>query len=393
MQPIRIVIPGEYWDSFVYEGRLYLFDSSGEIKAIDWDQLINEWRIEESLRFSLTCAFSRSDYLYGSRWDLLFQDAEMKNLIVNKFNKLAQIELSLDATLDGFVIGTQENRFPFPHNDATIYKRRIYVAGQKGIYSASCNKKTQKPVSTRIDKATDMPALTISASYDSLAIAGGDEGAFDFNLGSDYWSELNGRMPKQLDKRNCIDVNWAYYNLYCSSHVKRGYLVEFDLDVQQNGPKTEYNRKKREVLLDDKIFHSAGYSWGNQDKLSSVKENLLKVVRYNPWADRKEEQKEDLGTVQIGPLHGNIVSGKTALFGSVLEDDDSLIILPSIGEPLIIKGEPVNWRIFPRSKHYENHLHIIYNDRLEVWSFNHDYFIDQKDKMIGTKYSAPPIRK
>jgi len=46
-------------------------------------------------------------------------------------------------------------------------------------------------------------------------------------------------------------------------------------------------------------------------------------------------------------------------------------------------GEPVNWRIFPRSKHYENQLHIIYNDRLEIISFNHDYFVNQNEKWAG----------
>jgi hypothetical protein len=50
---------------------------------------------------------------------------------------------------------------------------------------------------------------------------------------------------------------------------------------------------------------------------------------------------------------------------------------------MVIPGEPVNWRVFPRSKHYANHLHVVYDDRLEVWSFNHDYFLDQKKKRLG----------
>ena len=51
-----------------------------------------------------------------------------------------------------------------------------------------------------------------------------------------------------------------------------------------------------------------------------------------------------------------------------------------------LSGEPINWRVFPRSKFYENHLHIVYPDRLEILSFNDDYFVDQEKKKAGIRY-------
>jgi hypothetical protein len=34
----------------------------------------------------------------------------------------------------------------------------------------------------------------------------------------------------------------------------------------------------------------------------------------------------------------------------------------------------------------KNQLHVIYEDRLEILSFNHDYFVDQEAKLSGITY-------
>ena len=78
-----------------------------------------------------------------------------------------------------------------------------------------------------------------------------------------------------------------------------------------------------------------------------------------------------------------MVSARAAHFGSVIEHDDGLFIVPSAGEPFFMKGEPTNWRVFPRSHDYRNHLHVIYEDRVEIVVFTHDYFINQQTKLAG----------
>ena len=79
---------------------------------------------------------------------------------------------------------------------------------------------------------------------------------------------------------------------------------------------------------------------------------------------------------------------KTSLFGLVFEFDDSLMVLTSDGKTRTIEGEPVNWRVFPRSRRYENHLHVLREDGLQIFSFNQDVEQNQFDKLIGTKVPA-----
>ncbi|UOX33953.1 hypothetical protein LXD69_00205 [Flavobacterium sediminilitoris] len=35
---------------------------------------------------------------------------------------------------------------------------------------------------------------------------------------------------------------------------------------------------------------------------------------------------------------------------------------------------------------YENHLHVIFDESIDIYSFNQDYFLDQDDKSIGIQF-------
>src|SRR5438874_1752616 len=110
MQPLKITIPGRYWDSQIYAGRLYLFEREGALRTINWDQMIGGWRLEPSLRIAMECAFRRSDYLYGDQWSLAFSDEDIKAVLQHKFERLALVQLEVSANrLDEVSIAVQES--------------------------------------------------------------------------------------------------------------------------------------------------------------------------------------------------------------------------------------------------------------------------------------------
>src|SRR4030095_6125666 len=141
MVPLKLIVPGKYWDSQIYKGRLYLFGRDGDIRTIDWDKLIGEWKIKDRFRLALDCAFRRSDYLYGHKWSLLFADEEIRDLIQAKFRGLAERILEISSEhLEQFVLGRQDSPFPFPHADTTIYLDYLYAASRKGVFCARLSK-------------------------------------------------------------------------------------------------------------------------------------------------------------------------------------------------------------------------------------------------------------
>lgn len=390
MQPLKMIVPGSFWDSQIYSGRLYLFGTQGDIVTLDWDRLITEWGIDGSLQLAMQCAFCRSEYLYGDRWALLFKDSEVKNLIQRKFTRLANTELMVSPKrFEQVKLGQQDTPFPFPHADSTIYNKEIFVASTQGVHSANCEKKTHYPISTRADKHWDAPVLAISASYNSLALAAGDEGLYELPLDGEMYKAGQQNKPLLHTRRNCIDCRWTYYSIYGSSHIASGYLASYVNEIDETTNMTHYHFTKRKFeryVNDQQIFHSKGYSWGTHDKLCQAIDGAIHIVKYNPWKKEFENRFKDLGVLELAEWKGNIVSGGTALFGIIIECDNALVIVPSEGQSITLTGEPVNWRIFPKSKYYENQLHIIYEDRIEILSFNHDYFVDQKEKRSGIRF-------
>src|SRR5690348_8264021 len=121
MQTIKLTIPGSFWDSQIYQGRLYLFERDGGLRTINWDQLIDGISVPVRLNLALQCAFKRSDYLYGSEWDLLFSDPDVKATVTAKFASLTDREIEPSKKLlRSSEIKKQSNPFPFPHADSTI---------------------------------------------------------------------------------------------------------------------------------------------------------------------------------------------------------------------------------------------------------------------------------
>jgi hypothetical protein len=403
MQPLRLTIPGEYWDSQIYSGRLYLFERTGDIRTLDWDRLMQGWHIDSTLRLAFECAFWRSDYLYGDRWSLLFSDEEIKTLIVKKFSDLAEKQLELSRIdLEKYSIRTQKNPFPFPHSDATIYRKNIFVVSPSGVYRATCSKGNVNPISSRPDKKWDAPVLAVDASYLTLALAAGNEGLFGLRLSEDNYessAEANGRL-KRIGKRNCTDCNWTFYSIYGSSHVGPGFLAAYRRVQHKRDPFVS-ERVFEGLISGGSIFRNGGgYSWGNQDKLCQVLGSTVRIINYQPWKEEKTERLTDLGTIdlaesgdirtiELSPWKGEVVSGAAALFGTIIECENAVVVVPSEGPAMTFPGEVVNWRVFSRSIQYENQLHLIYDDRLEIFSFNHDYFVDQNQKRSGIRHFQP----
>ncbi len=386
MQPIKLEIEGKYWDSQIYSGILYLFTLDGEIISIDWEKLINRLNIEENLKLALLCAFSRSDYLYSREFDLLFGDREIKHVITNKFLNLSNYDLIITKNkIEEYTLTKQDSPFPFPHSDSTIYLNNIYTSSKDGIHRATCNRRRSKyVVSTRREKKWDAPSLSVTGSYGSLAVAAGDEGLFEIGLKSDFYDDkINFKAPRLLSSSHCSDCGWTFYSIFASSHVADGYHATFKKEKIDD---RVYKREFNEIKFSRNIFNNSGYSWGTQDKIYKVSGNIISIVKYSPWQRDNNEEYHKLGEIHLENWKGNVVSGKNALFGIVIECENAIVVKLSNDDFHNIPGEPVNWRIFPRSKYYENQLHIIYDDRLSIYSFNQDYFVDQRLKKIGSEH-------
>jgi len=391
MQPLKLVIHGKYWDSYIYSGTLYLFELDGSICSLNWDNLIGTWDISEKLRISLECAFLRSDYLYSSDVQRLLRDADIKSVVQRKFQRLSQMSLIItDKLLKKHCKKRQDNRLLFPHADLEIYNNNLYVGSASGLVRATCNRKGERyPISTRPEKRWDGPALGLSASYNSLAIAAGNEGLLEMELG--HGREVNRQSkPIPVCPQQCRDCGWTYWSVFASSD-NSGFLAEYTRDDKRNWRHTTREFKGTESA--EEIFGSQGYAWGAKEKLCQATQGAIKVMKYSPYMSEPEETIRHIGDIPLECSNGGIISASTANFGVIVELEKAIMVLTSSEHTITLPGEVVNWRVFPRSHHYENQLHLVYEDRVEILSFNEDYLVDQEAKIVGTSFPKPIGRR
>lgn len=420
---MRLILEGQFWDSQIYMGKLYLFTIDGRVHTIDWERLISEFTLPAELALPMQCAFSRSDYLYENQQDLIHQDPQVREVIQSKFIRLGNHHKTPRvADWRYYLINTKDSPFPFPHLDATIYMKGFFSVSENGVFVVSngeleskSKSKSKRGKSGKAMRLWDCPVISVDASYGALALAAGPEGLFEFEL--DDWVKGDPREARRIDKRHCSDCSWAYYSIMGSSHKQGGIFAEYVTiaeDGDQGRPRPtngkdfepsnlgrswreapKLQRRFEKARAPEEIFkQEGGYCWGGMDKICQAREGAMTVARYSPWEEDETKRLRILRRITFdtakGNGNGNPVCGAVAPFGSIIELDQCIVVVRSDDEILTIPGAPIiNWRVFNRSKQYENQLHVIYENRLEIFSFNHDYFIDQKDKLCGSRAYGP----
>lgn len=385
---IRIVIPGAFWDSQLYSGTLYLFGVSGELRTLSWEKLIADLPVPETLRIAANFAFLGNHRLYEPGARQLLGDPDIRRVLLAKFLQLGAMP-AWEVGLNG--AHTQDNPLPFPHNDSDVHYHNLYVGSSQGLHSLTTGERRGVKDGVRL---SDVPALHIAARLSTMAHASGDDGLFAIGI-ADESDSLNGHVAREVrvSALPCMTCEWAFASVVAAGFDHSVYIAPFDrvLSPPVNGRRgrRSVQRQFDRIIQEPDIFKGEalqhrGFTWGAGDKIFRFGEGHIGVVQYTPHP-KKQATFAFKGNILVDDTDAgaSVVAARAASFGSVVERDDALLVLLTTGESLTLSDEPTNWRVFPRSKNYVNHLHVIYEDRLEVWAFTHDYFTDQKKKLAG----------
>jgi len=405
MQPVKISIHGDYIDCQIYRGRLYLWTFDGKIKVYKWNDLINSLPNNKRDALPLKFCFLDGNYLYKSDLVELFHDSNFKKLLIDKFSILSKQYYKLsEKQVDKYLFGEQDNPNKALPTDTEIYGSILYYITEKGLFSSTAHRNNHKyPVSTKSTKLWDCNLLSIKANkYPQLALSGGDEGLFEFDISYYFRRKWNMKDPVQISKNHSSFANYTYYSIYNSSLNEGSYMALFDLkkvdeeviaDVHNFG-KSKFQREFNKEITEMKIFKTQGQrnnlSWGIDDKIYRTTDNGFEIVRFrnNPNKDKGEEQFTQLHNLNLQAWKGKVIGGGTSYFGTIVECENALVVLLSNGQTKTIEGPITRWRVYPRSMNYQNHLHVIMDDRIDIYSFNQDYFLDQNEKLIGLEHKT-----
>jgi|GEM_PF-482439 len=395
MNPSRIVIQGNYWDCQIYRGRLYLFTVIGTVKTINWNSLVDSIQEDDYTKIAVNYAFKNGRNLYHPELNDLFKDTDIKNLLRSKFADLSLKQISVtEEDLSQHLIGEQDSPFHELHTDSEVFSNKLYVLTHNNLLSSTIHGSSKKyPVARNVQKHFDLYGFTIRANrYARLAVSAGDDGLMEYNGSSNYGLSSNDdRRMVQISNRHSSFADYSFLSIYNSSLAGDSFMSYFTWNPENERSIPE--RIKKGEFDETSIFESNlrrqhYLSWGSNEKIYRAVDGGLEMVRFNNYAKIDEPIFSDVKFIPFQTWKGQVLSAYIAYFGTVLHCENAVVVMLSDGTFYNIPGEASRVRIFPRSFNYENHLHVIQDNSLEIYSFNNDYFVDQKSKDFGFAYRA-----
>jgi len=399
MRSVKLTIEGAYWDSQIYSGELMLFDFDGAFHRIDWHQVVDQIAIDNpSVQTALRVAFSDSDLFYNPKVRKVLCDPHIEAPIKSQLSQLADLSISSSQETWRRNWRTEDTPFGFLPNDTDVYYNQIFAGGDEGLFSIPRNAiNPGRLFKKQPTKHHDARIFQVKASdrFTAIAAAAGDDGLFEFAFKRGEGGGLN--QERQLAKRPCSACDWAFQSVMGWT-IQSAFLANFnqERDTRTNKAVRSFDRIVEASEMFGNSFESPikSFTWGSREKIYRISENGVEISNYSPSQLKTAKGKGSIssysfsnagtGSVRNGDfdMSSPIATG-TAPFGTILEFDDRIVVFRSDGEIETYLGEVVQWRVFPRSEHYSNQLHIIYEDHMIVISFVHDYFVDQDSKLYG----------
>jgi len=396
MNPAKLSIQGDYWDCQLYRGRLYLFLTEGSVKVIDWNQLIDSIIHDDYLKVAIKYSFTNGSILYNSEMYDLLADNQVRDVLREKFDRLLASNFEIaEGTLNQFLIGEQDNPFKELQNDSDVFNNRLYALTHNSLLTSTIHKPgLRNPISSKPQKLFDLYGFTCKANnYSRIAVSAGADGLMEYNASPNFYTYRSDERMRTVSQNHSSFSDYSFLSIYNSSLEGASCLA-----LQKWEPKRP-NQKARlfkvEDIPENDIFsdmENAYLSWGYKEKIYRAVQGGIQLVRFNNYAGEDERAFSEAKFIPFQPWKGKILSAATAYYGTILQCENAIVVMKSDGTFFNIPGEITRYRIYPRSFNYENHLHVIHNDRLEIYSFNHDYFVtSQINKDFGVAYKEPKV--
>lgn len=391
MKPIKITIQGSYLDCQLYRGWLYLWTFDGRLCVYDWERLIDSFNVLENEKLALKYSFKEGSYLYRHNVLDIFQDNEFKNLLVEKFNNLNEYTFVIsEHKLQQFLIGEMDTLSLSLPIDTEIYNSILYYATDKGLFKTNAHKTEGNPVSSKPIKLWDARILSLKAnSFPRMAISAGDDGLFEMSMSKEELNLFNlmaveRNISKISDKHSSFS-NYSNLSIYSSSLSSKSYLALFAWEECAENTR-KYKRVYSKILDSSLIFGDErdNLSWGVDGKIFRATPKGFNIVKFNNKGRNQLFSKKKDYHKQLN--RGSIIGGTSAYFGNIVEFEKGLTIIQTDGERVSINQPVTRWRVYPRSNNYGNQLHVLLDNRMEIFAFNHDYFLHQKDKELGIDF-------
>lgn len=324
----KLTLRGNFWDIYIYMEYLYLVTYDNELLICNWKKLkelnISEISENDLEKYSI------------SRYSLQMQDL---------------------------------------NSDICIANKKIYLSNNYGLFL----KQIDSIEDGNFEKILDYQSFSLTTNgLGYVTMSCGNEGLFE--LGPNIF-DSKGKWIKDVDKKifkissnHSTMCNYYGDKLYNFSYTDDAEFYYFDQinTFKKNNPqkfseKEIFNQNQIRDIYDTNLKEKK-ISWFHDNKIYRIINNRqIEVVKL-----KKEENFiifEPSYIMNFQSWKGKILTGISSKFGVIVECENALVVSFEENNFLNIAGEITKYRTYPNSKAYQNHLHVVLDDRIEIYQF------------------------
>lgn len=337
MNHFQITITGNYWDSFIYMKYLVLYTFDNTLYVCNWDKIETD--------FYDNMVFNQNDFIIEEK------------------------------DLDQYTIRKIDLEFESLSTDICIANKKLYVTNDDGFFS--CDHLLAQHTTIQFDKIWDNKSYSINTSKGNIALSCGSDGLFEYSRNKSHLPlERIENNLYLISANHSTQTKYNDYDLFNMSEIEESELFHFEYGSHfEIRALKEYKLSRIIASIESDLpqYQNENFgkkiSWLHKNKIFRViNSNEIEVISYSNIHGDLTFKSE--GVMRFQGWKGDILSGDSTPFGNIVECDNALVVSFSNNDFLNIPGEIVQWRVYPSSRSFLNHLHVIKDDCLEIYMFN-----------------------
>lgn len=322
----RLSIQGDFFDCQLYNSRLYLWTFNGSLQVYDYDMIMSWWE-REKLNRPKVSVIRRYEYEPSS---FMLETRELRSFLI-------------------YERGYLTSEFP---TDTEFYEKQLYETNSEGLFVTGIHKHS------KVKQLWDCPLLSINAYYTKkIVCAAGIEGLFEFSSTIDSMTNLT--------NNHAIDADFCNPGIYVQSYQNNSYLLLNDNDGRIVNDYDLFPKDKEENI-------SPSLAWCWKDNFFLAKNHVLQKFKYL----YNEHRLFLVDCIKFYDWKGDFISAGSIDYGTMIELENAAFVIEGLGTKnnhATIEGSVTRWRFYPRLHKYKNHLHIIFDDRLDVLIMSNNF--------------------
>ncbi|WP_210530773.1 hypothetical protein [Pantoea ananatis] len=370
MAEININIAGDFIDSFIYSGVLFTVDTNGVLCSYSWRNLVDNYFRK----------YPAHSHYHRKVLDCREEDHSIiKKDITIVFEK-EFLEKNQKGTCCDLDVWT---------TDLDVKDNILYISSERGLVSLPFleewdNGKIMK-FNQLIPLWKEAKVFGLSTgSWGRTILAAGDNGALEImNNGVEQLQKIGFHKKKEkvIDSNICLDCEWSSNSTLAildGLNSKAMYMfdsIESDSRFKESNKSNKRNQKKITeddikkiaiILKNEKAKNISKneiqHSWFEDGRLYAVDSNNKRFYfKGDSWVEVQGWELNDSDAV---------VKLKNITAGNFIETDSDELYRVANGKKEFLSNDFTSWRVFPRSKNYQDRIHVVKDEYLQIKIFN-----------------------